>query len=44
MDRPHLYRNGGLLPTNRQEWGNLRQASQKPLALHSLIGKEVRFY
>jgi len=45
MDRPHLYRNGGLLPTNGQEWANLRQASQKPLALHSFIGiKVVRFY
>lgn len=31
LDRPHIYNNGGLLPTNGPEWARLRQAAQKPL-------------
>ena len=36
LDRPDLYNNGGLLPTNGSEWSRLRLASQQPLALQSL--------
>ncbi|CAB4056274.1 DIB [Lepeophtheirus salmonis] len=30
-DRPHLYNEGGLLPTNGEEWWRIRQALQRPL-------------
>jgi ecdysteroid 25-hydroxylase CYP302A1 len=41
LDRPHLYNNGGLLPTNGLEWFRLRQESQKLLALQSSLGKSI---
>jgi ecdysteroid 25-hydroxylase CYP302A1 len=41
VDRPHLYNNGGLLPTNGPEWARLRLESQKPLALQSSLGKNL---
>ena len=30
-DRPNLYSNGGLLPTNDEEWRRLRMPAQKPM-------------
>ena len=39
VDRPHLYNNGGLLPTNGPQWARLRTESQKPLAMQSSLGK-----
>ncbi len=35
-DRPEVYNNGGLLPTNGSEWSRLRVAAQKPLTMKLL--------
>lgn len=31
-NKPWVYQNGGLLPTNGEEWAKLRKMAQKPLA------------
>ncbi|KAL5291061.1 CYP302A1 family protein [Megaselia abdita] len=39
-DRPHIYKTGGLLPTNGQEWWRLRSELQKELS----VPKNVRSF
>ena len=39
-DRPQLYSNGGLLPTNGEEWRRLRMPAQKPMLDGNLFDKE----
>ena len=36
LDRPALYRNGGLLPTNGPEWWRLRSVAQRPLTMKNM--------
>lgn len=35
-DRPDLYNDGGLLPTNGPEWARIRQEAQKSLSLKAV--------
>ncbi|XP_057367927.1 cytochrome P450 302a1, mitochondrial-like [Daphnia carinata] len=41
LQRPHIYNNGGLLPTNGPEWHRLRQALQRPLNMPENIRQYI---
>ncbi|XP_023239338.1 cytochrome P450 302a1, mitochondrial-like isoform X2 [Centruroides sculpturatus] len=40
-ERPHLYNNGGLFPSNNEEWHRLRQAFQRSLLHSSIINEYI---
>lgn len=46
LNRPHVYRTGGLLPTNGEEWWRLRAELQKGLSspqhVRNLLGETER--
>nr|CAH0105835.1 unnamed protein product [Daphnia galeata] len=41
LQRPHIYKSGGLLPTNGPEWHRLRQAFQRPLNMTENIRQYI---